>query len=53
MVTKQSRVPGEGERLRETPEIMTKPLPVILEEMEANIRAATAALRADYEDGVL
>jgi len=48
MVSRQRRVPGEVERPREKPEIMTKPLPAILDEMEANIRAAAeAAKRAE------
>ena len=50
MVVRRARVPEEVGRRRETPEIMTKPLPQILDEMEANIRAAAeAAKRAEEE----
>ena len=49
MVTKRSRIPEEVERPEETPEIMTKPLPQILDEMEANIRAAAEAARKAEE----
>ena len=48
MVTKRVRAPDE-ERPEETPEIMTKPLPQILDEMEANIRAAAEAARKAEE----
>ena len=44
MVNRRVRVPDE-ERPREAPEIMTKPLPQILEEMEGSIRAAAEAAR--------
>ena len=48
MVTRRTRTGGE-ERPLETPEIMTKPLPQILDEMEANIRAAAAAAKKAEE----
>ena len=47
MVTRQRRIPEEVERPRESPEIMTKPLPQILEEMEASIKAAAEAGTGD------
>jgi len=48
MVTRRGGVEERVERPRETPEIMIKPLAAILDEMEANIRAAAeAAKRAE------
>ena len=48
MVTRRVRTP-RGENPPEYPGIMTKPLPQILDEMEANIKAAVEAARKAEE----
>ena len=49
MVIRRRRVPYEEERPGESPEIMTKPLPQIVDEMEANVRAAAEAAKRSEE----
>ena len=49
MVNREEKTAGEKEPKQPPPKILTKPLPIILDEMEANIRAAAEAARRAEE----